>query len=299
VVLGAGGPVGHAFHAGVLAALEHVLGWDVREADLALGTSAGAQVAALVRAGLQGADLVARVSGSPMRPEAEDVARHFVRPSTTPSTEAPTRLRPASLRYVARSLRMPTQVRPGRLVAALLPAGRVRLEPFAAGLWNVFGATWPTSHVWIPSVQLDTGEPILFGAPGMPEIDVGTAVACSMAVPGVFAPVTHGEHRYVDGGVASATHLRSLMSERLDLVIVSSPLSVFAPMRAILLADVRALERGGTPVVVIEPSGPVAGVMGLNPMAQGRGAAVARAAYEATLRAIESDPKLERIRLAF
>jgi predicted acylesterase/phospholipase RssA len=44
VVLGAGGTVGHAFHAGVLAALSSELGWDARRADLLVGTSAGSIV---------------------------------------------------------------------------------------------------------------------------------------------------------------------------------------------------------------------------------------------------------------
>ena len=62
VVLGAGGTVGHAFHAGVLAALHHELGWDARHADLVVGTSAGSVVAALLRAGLPAADLARRAT---------------------------------------------------------------------------------------------------------------------------------------------------------------------------------------------------------------------------------------------
>src|SRR5690349_19155028 len=53
LVLGAGGVVGHAFHAGVLAALEDVAGFDARDADLIVGTSAGSVVGALLRAGFR------------------------------------------------------------------------------------------------------------------------------------------------------------------------------------------------------------------------------------------------------
>jgi hypothetical protein len=53
LVLGAGGPVGHAFHAGVLAAIRAVAGAHLGEAaDLIIGTSAGAHAAALLRAGV-------------------------------------------------------------------------------------------------------------------------------------------------------------------------------------------------------------------------------------------------------
>jgi len=41
LVLGAGGIVGHAFHAGVLGALAEVTGWDPRAAEVVVGTSAG------------------------------------------------------------------------------------------------------------------------------------------------------------------------------------------------------------------------------------------------------------------
>jgi NTE family protein len=43
LVLGAGGPVGSAFHAGVLRALAESCGWDPRRAELIIGTSAGAR----------------------------------------------------------------------------------------------------------------------------------------------------------------------------------------------------------------------------------------------------------------
>jgi NTE family protein len=60
LVLGAGGLVGHAWHAGVLAGLAEGLGWDPRTADVVVGTSAGSVVAAMLRGGLSAADVFAR-----------------------------------------------------------------------------------------------------------------------------------------------------------------------------------------------------------------------------------------------
>ena len=51
LVLGAGGVVGAAFHAGVIAALDEHTGWDARTAALVVGTSAGSGIGATVRAG--------------------------------------------------------------------------------------------------------------------------------------------------------------------------------------------------------------------------------------------------------
>lgn len=299
MVLGAGGPVGHAYHAGVLRALEEALGWDARHADLVVGTSAGAQVGALLRAGLHGEDLCARVIGEPLRPFAHDIARHYFRP-TSDAPDHPRSLVPAAPGYLARSLRVPALLRPGRLVAAVLPTGRVSLDPLRAGFRAMFDEVeWPHAPLWITSVQLDTGEPVAFGKPGAPAIDIGTAVACSTAVPGVFRPVEWQGLRYVDGAVASATHLGLLQPEALDLVIVSSPLSVFPPMRALVRRELRELERSGIPVALIEPVGGAAAAMGYLPMALERCPRVARAAYETTLRQIEGGTLRERFLDAF
>src|SRR5436305_14535293 len=65
LVLGAGGPVGHAFHSGVLAALAEG-GWDARDAAVIVGTSIGAVTGAFLRAGISPADLYARATGRPM-----------------------------------------------------------------------------------------------------------------------------------------------------------------------------------------------------------------------------------------
>ena len=291
LVLGAGGPLGHAYHAGVLRALEHAIGWDARLSDLVVGTSAGAQVGALLRAGLSGADLAARVSGEPLRPEVAEIAQHYVRPDHRhPHPDHPRRRAPAAPRFLLHALSRPSLLRPGRLASALLPEGRVRLDAQAHGLRNVFGHRWPDRALWITAVHLDSGERVAVGAPGAPPIDVGTAVTCSGAVPGVHVPVHWEGRRYVDGGMASATHVDLVADQPVDLVIVSSPLSMFTAMRALLFAEMR---RAGlsVPVVAFEPKDGALAAMGNNPMAIERSADVARAAFEATLRDLESPEK--------
>jgi predicted acylesterase/phospholipase RssA len=52
LVLGGAGIVGLAYHAAALTALEHDLGWDARDADIVVGTSAGSIVACLLRMGV-------------------------------------------------------------------------------------------------------------------------------------------------------------------------------------------------------------------------------------------------------
>src|SRR5580693_8744093 len=66
LVLGAGGVVGQAYQAGVLAGLERQAGWDPRDADLIVGTSAGSVTGAALRVGVPATDLAASTYGVPM-----------------------------------------------------------------------------------------------------------------------------------------------------------------------------------------------------------------------------------------
>ena len=65
-MLGAGGIVGQAFHAGVLAALEQDVGWDPRSAEVIVGSSAGSVTGATLRLGVAASDLAARAEGRPV-----------------------------------------------------------------------------------------------------------------------------------------------------------------------------------------------------------------------------------------
>lgn len=281
LVLGAGGPVGHAFHSGVLAAL-HERGWDARRADVIIGTSAGAQVGALLRAGVSPADLVHRVRGTPMSSAGRRIARHFVRPDhgipVYPRTWAP-----AMPGYLARNALRPWNWRMGRFLAALLPEGRVCLQPQVDGFRRIFGTRWPQDELWITAVSLHTGRRVAFGCDGAPATCVGTAVASSGAVPSICKPMRVGDELYVDGGVACPTHLDLLADAGLDTIVVSSPLSMFRPLRRLLARQVRRLGPLGIRVLCLEPSGETRRSMGWNPMDVRRSPAVAELAREMIL----------------
>jgi predicted acylesterase/phospholipase RssA len=91
LVLGAGGAVGHAFHAGVLAGLAEVTGWDARDSEVIVGTSAGSVVGALLRAGLSGPDLAAHSTDGAM---SEDGRRITARADAARNDQSPIPTRP-------------------------------------------------------------------------------------------------------------------------------------------------------------------------------------------------------------
>lgn len=292
LVLGGGGPVGHAYHCGALRANEEATGWDPRSADVVVGTSAGAQVAALLRGGMGTADLFARVTGDDMTPGGAAVASHYTRPE--PGSGGGGRSwRPASTERLLRALRRPWEAHPGTLVAAMAPEGRTPLTPMADGLREVFGDEWPAEPSWFVALRVDTGQRVAFGRPGAPHTDVGRAVAASCAVPGMFAPVEIEFSRYVDGGVVSPTNADLLADERCDLALILAPTTARTGagmhadtalrhlLRAVLDAEVRKLAKAGIASYVVQPGATELKAMGVNALDVARMEPVAHAARDA------------------
>ncbi len=298
LVLGAGGAVGHAFHAGVLSAIADETGWDPRQADIVVGTSAGSAVASLLRAGFSASDLSARALGRALSAEGRRfVERSGLRPPVEPRRPSPTAGRgAASPIRLTRAFWQPWRAHPGTVAAALLPAGQIPNEVMREPLRRLFGSAWPAPALWVVAVELDSGQRVVFGRPGAPEADVADAVAASCAIPAYFVPVSIGGRRYVDGGVHSPSNADVLADQELDLVIVSSPMStargvrrrgVDVPMRRLtrlaLGREVAMLRRRrGTAVVTFQPNADDQDVMAGNPLDPLKRAPVCRQVYETT-----------------
>src|SRR5207244_9635148 len=212
LVLGAGGVIGHAFHAGVLDGLCDATGWDPRDAEVIVGTSAGSVVGALLRAGFSPRALAARSTGDPVSPEgAELAARAGMGDGPARFPTGPTRRRgiprAASPSLLMRAALRPFWMnRPGVMLAGALPVGAVPTELVAAAFRPLFGSDWPERNLWLTAVRLRDGNRVVFGRPGAPPAPVADAVAASCAIPSFFEPVTIGGVAFVDGGAHSPTN---------------------------------------------------------------------------------------------
>ena len=283
LVLGAGGVAGQAFHAGVLTALDDVAGFDARRAEVIVGTSAGSIAAAFLRAGRGGHELLGRFGSMPAGRS---------RGSSEYGEEALASPAAAAGLAVAR----PGRARIGGRIAGLVPAGRTSPGGIVSMIRGAAGETWPRRTTWICAVQRADGRRVVFGQQGAPAADLPRAVAASCAIPGVFAPVRIDDELYVDGGAHSPTNLDLLAGLGLDLVVVSSPMSVsrsaaLGPrvdlpprllFRATLAREARAVRRGGTTVVSIQPSADDLRMMGLNAMNPRRAQDIANQASATT-----------------
>lgn len=241
LVLGAGGVPGHAFHAGALAAIEQETGWDPRTAEVIVGTSAGSQVGALLRAGFSAQDLAAHVEQRDPSPEGAALLERAGLPPELPQITLGAAIglpRLPSPRLVARALLRPSVASAMTVAAAAAPAGRMSMDEHIAWLRRVTGRRWPQDRLWICAVRLADGRRVVLGRHGARSADVPTAVAASCAIPGWFTPVTIGGREHVDGGVRSPTNADVLRDQELDVVLVSSPMSAGEPC-----AEASALDR--------------------------------------------------------
>ena len=315
LVLGAGGVVGQAYHAGVLAALEHDCGWDPRTAEVIVGTSAGSITGMLLRADVPASELAAWTVRAPLSTEGRLLHQML-------GTEIPD-FEPFRLMHLLRlapnlpgweMLRnvviRPWNLRPMVAALALLAPGRFDIGTRLAMLREVEGQSWPERDLWICAVRRSDGRRVVFGRPGSPEVPLHLAIAASCAVPGYFAPVKIDEHTYVDGGAHSPTNAAILRPRALDLVIVVSPMSGPARLPTDLYGasrwhaarvarrEVKALRESGTAVVVFRPGRAEQEAIGNNFMARDR---VDQIVQEAFLGAgsIAAKPEIRRLLATF
>lgn len=295
LVLGAGGVVGQAYHAGVLAALEHDLGWDPRTAEVIVGSSAGSITGALLRLGVSAADLAAWAVEAPLSVESAPLMEQL-------TGEDGNDFPPMVLRDLLRGWRLPAPAlllraarrpwafRPTVAALTLLPSGRIDVAARAEVLHAVTGDAWPDG-LWICAARRKDGGRVVFGRTGSPRVRVAEAVAASCAIPGYFSPVRIGGVQYFDGGVHSPTNADVLRHSGLDTVVVVSPMSAAhgrsvtldAPMRWAahrrLEQEVRKLQSAGTTVVRFEPGARSLTAMGLNAMGVDRSDRVVQQAF--------------------
>ncbi|MFF8972763.1 patatin-like phospholipase family protein [Streptomyces sp. NPDC014995] len=300
LVLGCGGTLGAAWTIAALHSLQQALRWDPRDADVLVGTSAGAEVAAMLGSGIGVEDLLAAQlarAGSP-----PELLRHF----STPPRRLPPRpaLFPGSPALARRALERTVPALAG--LSGLLPQGRGdtgRLTALADFLAP--GAQWVRHPAtWLVATDFDTGRRTVFGHPETPWVALRDALRASWAVPGWFPPVHIDGRRYADGGVRSTASADLLVSHGLDEVYVIAPMSSppTGPRRGLgraeallrrvmtrtLDAECAALRATGTRVTRIEPTAADLKVMGGNFMDGRRRPAVLETALRTT-RAVVRD----------
>jgi NTE family protein len=271
LVLGGGGSAGHAWLLGVLAGLADG-GLDVTDADLVVGTSAGATAAAQVLStsptDLYAAVLDAPVPPRPGRPSVDHLARtgRIIAAATDPA-DMRRRLGAAALELEADSVgSWPARWR--SIVAARLP------DPH-----------WPERDLRITAVDARTGEGVVLDRHSGLELVDAVASSTSSGMP--FAV---GDDRYLDGGYRR--------NENADLAVGYERVLVLSPLGGRtrtplawgqhLAAQVDELRSAGSRVETVVPDRAALDAFGDDLMDPATRAPAARAGHEQGLALAEA-----------
>ena len=268
IALAGGGPLGAIYEIGVLAALAEALqGFDFTDAEVYVGVSAGSFIAAGLANGFT--------------PQA--LSRLFIEDTHSEDRFDPALLlRPALREYGRRLAALPPLVagaawvyltRPGNALGALerlgraLPTGLFDGDQIDRYLARIFAGPGRTNDfrrlrqkLYIVAAELDTGESVAFGAPGVDHVPISRAVQASSALPGLFPPVDIGGHYFVDGALRKTLHASVALAHGVDLLICVNPLVPYYARRHSLGEGGRRhrdhrlekLVEGGLPVVLAQ-----------------------------------------------
>lgn len=271
LVLGGGGSSGNAWLIGVVAGLFDA-GLDVTDADLIVGTSAGATAAAQITSAIPPELLAATLSAAPPQrtgpitlgggrsPAAEHLERMSrIISAAEDAADMRRRMGAVALEMAAAS-ESSASPRWRATVAARLP-----------------GHQWPERALLITVVDARTGEPVLLDRSS--GVDLVDAVAASTAGGPAYSI---GDHRYIDGGYRSIDNADLAAGH--ERVLVLSPLggTSLHPRQwgTHLAAQVDDLRAGGSRVETVVPDPGSEHLFGANAMDVSLRPAAARAGYD-------------------
>ena len=243
LVLGGGGVAGIAWHTGVLSGLADA-GVDVTGADLIVGTSAGATVAAQLGEG---------------RP-VDEWYRRQVDPALQGRELAPAGMPISELWEVMIGLHQEVadSAERRRRIGALALATDTVAEPVRRAVveGRLMEHAWPARSIAVVAVDALSGRRHVFDADS--GVELVDAVTASCAVPGIWPPVTIGGRRYIDGGVFSISNA--------DLAAGYATVLVLAPMTDPELdIQLEAVNASGHSMVV-SPDEDALTAFGINPL---------------------------------
>jgi predicted acylesterase/phospholipase RssA len=264
LALAGGGPLGAIYEIGALAALAEALrGIDLNDADVYVGVSAGAFIAAGLANGF-----------TPYQ-----MSRLFIEGHRTADRFDPSiLLRPALREYWRRIRSLPPLAavalwdyvaRPGNLMGSLERLGRAiptglfdgdEVDRYLARIFSQPGRTNDfrklRHKLFLVATDLDTGEAVAFGAKGYEHVPISRAVQASAALPGVFPPVRIDGRDFVDGALRKTLHASIALEQGVDLLLCLNPLVPYDATPRHRTRDrahhLHRLVEGGLPVVLAQ-----------------------------------------------
>ena len=234
LALAGGGPAGAIYELGALRALEEgVEGLDLNNLCVYVGVSAGAFIASNIANNLTTTQMCRAVlkyqpGDSPFVPETfltPAMGEWLQRGASLP------RLFVESLWKYARNPRDLTVLESLMHMSRALPVGLFDNEPVAQYLERILDNPGRSNDfrqldkkLIVVAADLDSGQPVRFGEPGMDDIPISLAVQASTALPGLYPPVEIDGRYYVDGVLLKTMHASVALDAGARLLFCLNPI---------------------------------------------------------------------------
>jgi len=235
LALAGGGFTGYLFEVGALTGLDDFLGesFTSNDFDMYVGVSAGSAVAALLAQGVKPEEILeTNLSGKrPYYFDNRDIFSPAIGEGVKTIWRAMKQLIPL-VRFYTRNYQEMTLIDLLDKAQDSLPSGIYRLEPFAKYLEKTFTAKGLGLHfadlrkdLYIPAIDLESGESVIFGEKGWQDIPIPQAVTASSAAPIYFCPVRIEGCDYVDAGIGRPAFFDLAVAKQVDLLVMINPMA--------------------------------------------------------------------------
>ena len=235
LALGGGGFTGYLFEIGALTALDDLFedGVTMNDLDLYVGVSAGAAAASLLANGVRPQEVLdTNLSGT--RPYCFD-HRNVFSPAIGEGLKTVwrvTRQLVPLLKLYVRHYGEMTFIDLLDKAQDALPSGIYTLEPFAKYLEAIFKVKGLSDRfaglakeLYIPAIDLETGDGVLFGDEDWRDVPISRAVTASSAVPIYFCPVRIQGRDYIDAGIGRMAFFEIAVQKHVDFMIMINPMA--------------------------------------------------------------------------
>jgi predicted acylesterase/phospholipase RssA len=234
LALAGGGPLGAIYEIGALAALSEALSIDFNDADAYVGVSAGGFIAASLCNGIT----------------PHEMSRVFIEGEKSHDRFEPSiLLRPALGEYAQRLASVPpllaaavwhyargssTMMSAFERLGRAIPTGIFNGDQVDKYLGRIFSQPGRTNDfrqlrhkLFLVATDLDTGQSVAFGTPGLDDVPISRAVQASAALPGLFPPTEIKGRHFVDGALRKTLHASIALEQGVDLMLCLNPLVPF------------------------------------------------------------------------
>ncbi len=263
LALAGGGPLGAIYEIGALAALNESLSIDLNDADVYVGVSAGGFIAASLCNGITPHEMSRMfIEGDRSRDRFEPsiLLRPAFREFGQRLASVPPLLAAALWHY---ALGTSTMMSAFERLSRAIPTGIFNGEQVDKYLGVIFSQAGRTNDfrrlthkLYLVATDLDTGESLAFGTPGLDDIPISRAVQASAALPGLFPPTQIKGRYFVDGALRKTLHASMALEQGIDLMLCLNPLVPFDASPHHRTRDhehhLDKLVEGGLPVVLAQ-----------------------------------------------